>query len=63
MAKKTIWYEVEETETISECLERMQKDGYMPAGRKEEPLFQMIEGKPVPIRQLIKFKGILMSNE
>ncbi len=63
MAKKTVWYEVEETETISECLERMQKDGYMPAGRKEEPLFQMIEGKPVPIRQLIKFKGILMSNE
>lgn len=63
MAKKTIWYEVEETETISECLERMQKDGYMPAGRKEEPLFQMIEGKPVPVRQLIKFKGILMANE
>lgn len=60
MAKKTVWYEVAENETISECLERMQKDGYMPAGRKEEPLFEMVDGNPVPVRQLIKFKGILL---
>lgn len=60
MTKKTVWYEVAENETISECLERMQKDGYMPAGRKEEPLFEMVDGNPVPVRQLIKFKGILL---
>lgn len=63
MAKKTVWYEVEENETISECLDRMQKDGYMPAGRKEEPLFEMIDGDPVPVRQLIKFKGLLIESD
>ncbi len=60
MAKKQIWFEVEETETIDECLERMKNEGYMPVGRKEEPLFQMVNGEPVPIRQIIKFKGMLI---
>ena len=63
MAKKQIWYEVEESETIEECLERMKKDGYMPVGRKEEPLFQIINGEPVPIRQIIKFKGMPCDQE
>ncbi|MGG0655128.1 NETI motif-containing protein [Rummeliibacillus pycnus] len=58
MAKKQVWFEVEETETIDECLERMKQEGYMPVGRKEEPLFQMVNGEPVPIRQIIKFKGM-----
>lgn len=60
MAKKQIWFEVEESETIDACLERMKKQGYLPVGRKEEPLFQMINGEPTPIRQIIKFKGMLM---
>ncbi|MGM9967800.1 MULTISPECIES: NETI motif-containing protein [unclassified Rummeliibacillus] len=60
MSKKQVWFEVDETETIDACLERMKKQGYMPVGRKEEPLFQMVNGKPVPIRQIIKFKGILI---
>lgn len=60
MGKKTVWYEVQENESISQCLERMQKDGYMPAGRKEEPLFEMQNGQPVPVRQVIKFKGLLI---
>ncbi|MGR6899016.1 NETI motif-containing protein [Rummeliibacillus sp. BSL5] len=63
MAKKQIWYEVEESETIEQCLERMKKDGYMPVGRKEEPLFQIINGEPVPIRQIIKFKGMPFEQE
>lgn len=63
MAKKQIWYEVKESETIEECLERMKKDGYMPIGRKEEPLFQIINGEPVPIRQIIKFKGMPSDQE
>lgn len=58
MSKKTVWYEVQENETISACLERMQKDGYMPAGRKEEPLFEMQNDEPKVVRQLIKFKGL-----
>ncbi|GEK33728.1 NETI motif-containing protein [Kurthia sibirica] len=60
MAKKTIWFEVEETETISDCLARMAKEGYAPVGRKEEPLFEMKNGEPTPIRQIIKFKGNLI---
>ncbi|MDN5710234.1 MAG: NETI motif-containing protein [Planococcus sp. (in: firmicutes)] len=57
MSKKTIWFEVQEHETMEDCLNRMKKDGYMAVGRKEEPLFEEINGEPVPVRQIIKFKG------
>lgn len=57
MSKNTIWFEVEEHETISECLERMKAEGYVAVGRKEEPLFEEINGQPVPIRQIVRFKG------
>lgn len=57
MSKNTIWFEVEEHESITECLERMKAEGYAAVGRKEEPLFEEINGKPVPIRQIVKFKG------
>ncbi|WOV86709.1 NETI motif-containing protein [Sporosarcina oncorhynchi] len=58
--KKTVWFEVQEGEGIEECLNRMALEGYTAAGRKEEPLFEEIDGKYVPIRQVIKFKGILL---
>lgn len=58
MSKKNLWFEVQEGETIEQCLERMQKEGYMAAGRKEEPVFEERDGKPVPIRQRIRFKGV-----
>lgn len=57
MSKKTVWFEVAENETMDACLERMKQYGYMAVGRKEEPLFKEVEGKPVPIRQIVKFKG------
>lgn len=57
--KKTVWFEVEENEQVADCLERMEKEGYAIAGRREEPLFQEIDGEIVPVRQIIKFKGIL----
>lgn len=60
LAKKQVWYEVEENETIEQCLERMKKDGYMPFGRMEEPIFHMVDGEPVVLRQKIKFKGVLV---
>ena len=56
-----MWYEVEENETIDECLERMKKDGYMPVGRKEEPIFEEVNGEPVYLRQKIQFKGMYIS--
>lgn len=58
--KKTVWFEVGETESIDECLKRMAAEGYTAAGRKEEPLFKEVNGQYIPIRQLIKFKGILI---
>ncbi|MDQ0430629.1 MULTISPECIES: NETI motif-containing protein [Caryophanaceae] len=57
MSKNTIWFEVEEHESISQCLDRMKALGYAAVGRKEEPLFEEINGQPVPIRQIVKFKG------
>lgn len=57
MSNKTIWFEVGENELITECLERMKAEGYAPIGRKEEPLFEEVNGEPVPIRQIVKFKG------
>ncbi len=60
MSKSTVWYEVAEGETIDDCLKRMANDGYMPTGRKEEPLFSEVNGEYIPVRQLIKFKGTLI---
>ncbi len=59
MSKKSIWFEVAEDETIEDCLNRMKNEGYMAVGRKEEPLFSEVNGEYVPVRQLIKFKGML----
>ena len=58
MKKETKWFEVQENESITECIERMSEDGFQVAGRREEPLFAEIDGKPVPVRQLIMLKGI-----
>lgn len=62
LGKKQVWYEVEENETIEQCLERMKKDGYMPFGRREEPVFEEVNGEPVYLRQKIQFKGVLIED-
>ncbi|CAM5213904.1 NETI protein OS=Ureibacillus acetophenoni OX=614649 GN=SAMN05877842_1088 PE=4 SV=1 [Ureibacillus acetophenoni] len=59
MSKKQVWFEVEEHETIEECLARMSREGYMAMGRKEEPVFYIVDGEPTYLRQKIKFKGVL----
>ena len=58
MKKEIVWFEVAENESIGECLDRMDKLGYKIAGRKEEPLFAEVDGQPVPVKQIIKLKGI-----
>lgn len=60
MSKKQVWYEVQENETIEQCLERMKKDGYMAFGRREEPVFHLVDGKPEYLHQKILFKGLLI---
>ncbi|WP_252315750.1 NETI motif-containing protein [Sinobaca sp. H24] len=44
-AKKT--FEVQEGETISECLDRISREGFVPVRRMEKPVFTetMINGK------------------
>ncbi|MGI2329488.1 NETI motif-containing protein [Planococcus sp. YIM B11945] len=58
MSKKTVWFEVGENETMADCLERMKLQGYAAMGRKEEPLFEEVNGEPIPVRQIVKFKGV-----
>lgn len=59
LGKKQIWYEVEESESIEDCLARMRRDGYMAVGRKEEPIFHLVNGEPTYLRQKIQFKAML----
>lgn len=59
MSKKQIWFDVEENETIEQCLDRMKEQGYMPVGRREEPVFHEVNGEPTVLRQKIMFKGVL----
>lgn len=62
MKKETKWFEVEENESIAACIERMEQEGFQIAGRKEEPLFEEVDGLPVPVRQLIMLKGVKEKN-
>lgn len=40
--KKKMRFEVQENETIEECLERIKKQGYTPTCRIEKPIFQEV---------------------
>lgn len=62
MKKETKWFEVEENESITACIERMEQQGFQIAGRKEEPVFAEVDGQPVPVKQLILLKGIKEKN-
>jgi hypothetical protein len=57
-------FEVLEGETIDSCLSRMQKEGYMPVRRMEEPIFkeEKINGaiEVVPYGKKIVFEGKLI---
>ncbi|MGD7046194.1 NETI motif-containing protein [Jeotgalibacillus proteolyticus] len=56
------WFEVEQDESIDDCLKRMADLGYTPVRRIEEPIFKEVkEGSSVknePIRQRIRFQGL-----
>lgn len=38
--QKKMIYEVQENETINDCLNRIHNDGYTPIKRTEKPIFQ-----------------------
>ncbi|MFC0469267.1 NETI motif-containing protein [Halalkalibacter kiskunsagensis] len=60
-------FEVQESETIEECLKRMKAEGYQPVKRMEKPIFKEetlnLKKEYVPIRQQIIFEGILIESE
>ncbi|MBM7704230.1 NETI motif-containing protein [Metabacillus iocasae] len=62
--KKKCLFELRSDETISECLDRMKAEGYVPVRRMEKPVFeeQIINGKKeyVPVKQQIIFEGKLI---
>ncbi|MEH7351393.1 NETI motif-containing protein [Gottfriedia acidiceleris] len=64
MSKKK--FEVFENETINDCLERMEREGYTPVKRMEVPIFseQMVNGKVEiePTGRKIVFEGRLNTN-
>lgn len=58
-------FTVAETETVADCLARMEREGYTPVRRLEKPVFEEQhengQKKYVPIRQEIRFEGKKMS--
>lgn len=60
-------FEVGESETIEECLDRMKEAGYQPIKRMEKPIFKEEKvhsnKEYVPVRQQIIFEGILVESE
>ncbi|WP_407920849.1 NETI motif-containing protein [Alkalihalobacillus alcalophilus] len=65
--KKKMKFEVQEGESIADCLERMDKMGYKPVRRMEKPVFsEEKQGQNVhyePIKQVIVFEGLLKEDE
>jgi hypothetical protein len=64
MSKKKMEFEVQENESIADCLERIKKAGYMPTRRTEKPIFQEVksgnETNYEPIGRQIVFEAKIM---
>ncbi|RDU36601.1 NETI motif-containing protein [Neobacillus piezotolerans] len=58
MGKKQL-FEVKASETIDECLKRMDEQGYTPIRRLEKPIFKEEGDSVVPAGRQIIFEGKL----
>ena len=57
-------FKVNENETISDCITRMRKEGYMPVRRIEKPVyFEDKQGNIKILRQDIQFVGKKTEND
>lgn len=66
--KNKVRFELQENETIDECLNRMKQESYVPVGKYEKPIFKEVikeDGKVAyePIRQQIVLEGKLMNDK
>jgi hypothetical protein len=63
MNKKKMQFEVQENETIEQCLNRMKQQGYSPVRRIEKPIFQEVKNANQtiyePVGRQIVFEGKL----
>lgn len=61
MGKNKKQFEVQENETISDCLARMEQEGYRPVRRIEKPIFREVimndQTDYQPISRKILFEG------
>lgn len=57
-------FELQDNESISECLERMKREGYFPIKRTEKPIFKEVKDGSqtdyIPVARQIIFEGKLM---
>ncbi|MDF2038492.1 NETI motif-containing protein [Cytobacillus oceanisediminis] len=64
--KNKMVFEVQENETIDQCLDRIQKAGYIPVRRTEKPIFKEVKtGGKVdyePAGRQIVFEAKLIEN-
>ncbi|MCT2536783.1 NETI motif-containing protein [Aquibacillus koreensis] len=60
-------FELQENESIDQCLDRIKQEGYTPVRRVEEPVFQEIEqnGQKTyePVGRKVIFDSILAKHE
>lgn len=60
---KKQWMAVEANETSGEAYERLQNEGFQIVGRREVPVFEEVDGEPVPLRQQMEFCVIRPKDE
>ena len=64
MSKKKVQFEVQENESIEDCLNRMKQQGYSPVRRIEKPIFQEVKkgGETIyePIGRQIVFEATVV---
>lgn len=60
---KIAWFEMEENESPEQCIARIEKMGYRPIMRKEEPVFHIVDGEVTYLRQKVRFKALLREEE
>lgn len=51
-------FEVQDNESIQDCLDRMKKEGYMPVKRFQKPIFQELKDGTIEVlKEQIIFTG------
>lgn len=68
LGKKKLRFELQDHETVDELLNRMKKEGYVPVGKYEKPIFKEIKHSDgtvqyEPVKKQIIFEGKLIDEK